>query len=146
MGNTTVYSFLDTVGSISCDLLENYIFTGKGLGSITVTRATENTTHDVASDGSVMVSKVAGSNGTVTIECQQTSEVHRWLQKWYNALESAPTSEWAGTDMTIKNTNTGVSHTISGVSPRKPGDNAYQQQGQRVQWTLMAADIVNNPS
>ena len=86
MARTTTYSFLDMTGSLSHPTIGDYVFTGEGVGQITVAYATERTSHDVAADGSVMVSKVAGNNGTITIECQQTSAVHKWLLAWYNAL------------------------------------------------------------
>lgn len=141
----TTYSFTDLVGSIHSDVVGDFIFTGNGVGSVSVSKATERTSHDIAADGSVMISKIAGNNGTVTIETQQTSPLHLWLMKWFQAHWSAPTSQWAGTSMLLKNTSTGGSHVCSGVSPQKEADVPYQSQGQRVTWTLMCADIVNNP-
>lgn len=143
MENTT-YSFTDAVGSMSHPTIGDYIFTGKGVGSATIAKATERTTHDVAADGSVMVSKVAGNNGTVTIEVQQSSPLHRFLQKWFNALVLLPSSEWATTILLLKSPTTGMSHKCTGVSPQKDADNPYQAQGARVTWVLMAADIQND--
>lgn len=140
----STYSFLDVTGSIHCDKVGDYIFTGKGVGSITISMAQERTAHDVAADGSVMVSKVAGNNGTVTIEVQQTSPLNRWLTNWAHALWTGATDIWASTSMLIRCTNTGTTHVITGVSPQKQPDTPYQNQGQRVTWTLMAADIVQN--
>lgn len=145
MATKTTYSFLDIVGAIHSDVVGDFIFTGQGTGSITISKATDRTAHDVAADGSVMVSKIAGNNGTITIEVQQTSPLHKWLQQWFNALWSAGTSEWAATTMLIRNTSTGGSHTLTGVSPQKEGDTPYQSQGTRITWTLMAADISNDP-
>ncbi len=98
----------------------------------------------MAADGSVMVSKVAGNNGTVTIEVQQTSPLNKWLTNWAHALWTGATDIWASTSMLIRCTNTGTTHVITGVSPQKQPDTPYQNQGQRVTWTLMAADIVQN--
>ena len=72
----TTYSFTDLVGSIHSDVVGDFIFTGNGVGSVSVSKATERTSHDIAADGSVMISKIAGNNGTVTIETQQTSPLH----------------------------------------------------------------------
>lgn len=143
MAQQSTYSFTDLVGSIHSGLLEDYIFTGEGAGSITVTKSTERTVHDVAAYGSVMVSKIAGNNGQVTIEVQQTSPLHKWLQQWFDAVWSSKTSDWAATSMLLKNRVTGTSHVCKGVSPLKEADLPYQAQGQRVTWTLMAADITN---
>lgn len=142
MGLTT-YSFTELVGSISCDVAGTYVFTGEGVGSVTVSKATDRTAHDIAADGSVMVSKIAGNNGTITIECQQTSEINKWLLNWFNALWASKTSEWASTSIYLHNAVTGQSHTAKGVSPQKEADTPYQSQGQRVTWTFMCAEIVN---
>lgn len=143
--NKTTYSFLDLVGSIHSGVAGDYIFTGEGAGSISVSKATERSSHDVAADGSIMVSKIAGNNGSITIEVQQTAPLHTWLLKWFQALWGAPTSEWANTTILLKNSSTGGSHVCTGVSPNKEADVPYQAQGQRVTWTLMCADITNNP-
>ncbi len=140
----TTYSFTDSVGSISHSTVGDFIFTGEGVGSATIAKATERTVHDVAADGSIMVSKVAGNNGTVTIECQQTSPLQKWLQKWFNTLVLLPANEWATTTILLKNTTTGGSHKCTGVSPQKEGDIPYQAQGGRVTWVLMCADIQND--
>lgn len=141
----TTYSFADLAGSINHPTFGSYLFDGTGVGSVTVAKATDRTAHDIASDGSVMVSKIAGNNGTVTIECQQTSAIHKWLSAWFNALWQLPTSEWASTSMTLRNTATGTRHIISGISPQKEPDTPYQSQGQRVSWTLMCAEVTNLP-
>ncbi len=141
----TTYSFTDLAGSISHPTFGAYLFDGTGIGSVTISKATDRTAHDIAADGSVMVSKIAGNNGTVTIECQQTSAIHKWLLAWFNVLWQLPTSEWASTSLTLRNSATGTRHIISGVSPQKEPDTPYQSQGQRVTWTLMCAEITNLP-
>lgn len=141
----TTYSFTDLAGSISHPTFGAYLFDGTGIGSVTISKATDRTAHDVAADGSVMVSKIAGNNGTLTIECQQTSAIHKWLLAWFNALWQLPTSEWASASITLRNSATGTRHIISGVSPQKEPDTPYQSQGQRVTWNLMCAEITNLP-
>nr|DAV21116.1 MAG TPA: Protein of unknown function (DUF3277) [Caudoviricetes sp.] len=141
----TTYSFTDLAGSISHPTFGAYLFDGTGIGSVTISKATDRTAHDVAADGSVMVSKIAGNNGTLTIECQQTSAIHKWLLAWFNVLWQLPTSEWASTSITLRNSATGTRHIISGVSPQKEPDTPYQSQGQRVTWNLMCAEITNLP-
>lgn len=82
----STYSFLDLSGSISHPTIGSYLFTGEGVGDINISMSTDRSAHDVASDGSVMVSKIAGNNGTITITAQQTSPLHFWLLDWYNTL------------------------------------------------------------
>lgn len=141
MPSISTYSFLDLTGSISHPAVGVYTFTGEGIGEMTVTMATDRTAHDVAADGAVMVSKLAGSNGTITIQAQQTSALHNWLLNWYNYLYAADTDEWAETNILIRAPKMGKSHVAVGVSPQKIGDQPYQAQGQRVSWSLMCADI-----
>ena len=138
----TTYSFLDLSGAIFGPT-GFYTFTGEGVGEVIVAMTTEKTAHEVAADGSVMVSKIAGNNGNVTINAQQTSDLHKWLLNWYNALLAGDTSLWASTSLTLRNVVNGTSHVIHGVSPQKIPDKSYQAQGQRVSWILMAADIQN---
>lgn len=142
MENTT-YSFIDTVGSISHPSIGAYILDGTGIGSLTISKATDRTAHDIAADGSVMISKVAGNNGTITIEIQQTTALHRWLMSAFSQVWGLETSEWAGFSIVVRNAATQTSHYCKGVSFQKEADTPYQSQGQRVTWTFMCAEITN---
>ena len=142
MPDFTTYSFTDLSGVIAHQLVGSYIFTGQvGAGSVGVSMATEKTAHDVAADGSVMVSKIPGNNGQVTIEAQQTSDLHKWLLAAFNIILNADTSDWAAMAITLRNVSDGTSHICNGVSFQKMPDKGYQAQGQRVTWVMMAADI-----
>lgn len=141
----STYSFLDLAGAIYQPLFLGgpFQFTGEGTGTVTVAMSTDRSSHDVAADGSIMVSKIGGRNGTVTIECQQTSLVHKYLLALYNYLEAADASQWATIGIILRNVTDGTSHTATGVSFNKIPDKSYQAQGQKVTWSLMACDIVN---
>lgn len=137
----STYSFSDVSFVISHPALGQYIANGEGLGTISISRSTDNSVHDIASDGSVMVSKIRARNGIVNVTIQQTSNLNKWLQKWFNYLETAPTSAWAETTVIVRAPMMGETTTCIGVSPQKPGDKPYQQQGQQVSWNLMSADV-----
>jgi hypothetical protein len=137
----TNYSFLDLSGAIAHPAVGAYTFTGEGLGEVSVIMSEERTTHDVAADGSVMVSKIAGNNGQVHIKCQQTSAVHKWLLLLYNALIIAPPDQWAQAAAYLRNVTDKTSHIATGLSFQKVPDKSYQKQGQQITWVLMAADI-----
>lgn len=139
--STTTYSFGDVSMVIAHPSVGQYVATGVGIGSITTTMTTDRTTHDVAADGSVMVSKIKGRNGSHTIAVQQTSDLHKWLLKLYNYLEQAPTSEWIGISVTVRAPSMQDLIRSTGVSFQKLPDRPYQAQGQQVSWVLMAADI-----
>jgi hypothetical protein len=139
-----VYSFNDVTCSFSHENVGSKSTTGAGTGSIAVSQATTKTEHNVSADGRVMISKVAGDNGTVAVNVQQTSEIHQWLQKsWYNYINGSgsTTADWAAMAITIKDNNSDFTITCTGVSPEKPADIPYQAQGQMVTWNLMAAEI-----
>ena len=146
MGDFTTYSFLDLSGAIVHPDLGAYIFTGQGVGQVVITMATEKTSHNVAADDVVMVSKIAGHNGQIQVQCQQTSLVHKWLLAAYNAVYIADTDAWANMSATLRNTSDGTSHIITGMSFGKIPDKPYQAEGQMVTWTLFAASIVSLPA
>ena len=137
----STYSFLDLNGVIDHPSYGSFNIVGQGLGEATVSMATDKTVHDVAADGVVMISKMAGNNGSVTVNAQQTSDLHKFLLGLYNYLLYADTSEWAMINITLRNVVDGTSHFATGVSFQKVPDKPYQAQGQRISWVLMAADI-----
>lgn len=141
MSRSTTYSFLDLAGAVAHPKLGAYSFTGQGVGEVIISMTTDQTTHDLAADGSVMVSRIAGSNGKISIKCQQTSNIHKWLLAGYNYMQIAPVSEWAQMGATLRNTADGTSHVITGMSFTKVPDKSYQAQGQQITWDIMAADI-----
>ena len=138
---TSTYSFADVSLIVSNPYFGQYIATGTGLGQITVTMTTERSAHDMAADGSVMVSKIKGRNGTIALQVQQTSDFQKWLLRLYNYLEQAATNTWASTTIIVRSPAMQDLHTATGVSFGKLPDRPYQAQGQKVSWSLMAADI-----
>jgi hypothetical protein len=140
----STYSFLDLSGAMVTPV-GAYIFTGEGIGDLTVSMLTDRTVHDTGADGSIMVSKIAGNNGSITINVQQTSNLHKFLLKWFNAMLIGDTALWAASSILLRNVVIGTSHICTGISPQKVPDNPYQSQVQRVSWTLMCADIQNVP-
>lgn len=137
----STYSFSDVSLVMSHPSVGKFTFSGQGLGSVTVSYANDLTQHDIAADGSVMVSKFISKNGTIAISIQQTSPAHKFLKRWLDYLRIAPTSEWATTTAVLKVPAQGETWTFSGISPQKAADAAYQQTGQQYTWNLMAAEI-----
>jgi len=135
------YSFSDVSAVIKHPSFGQIIATGEGIGSITSEMSTDRTVHDLAADGTVMISKVKGRNGTVSLAIQQTSSLHQWLTKLYNYLETASTSKWAETSIVIRTPSMNEIETCTGVSFGKQPSNPRQAQGQNITWALMAADI-----
>jgi hypothetical protein len=118
-----------------------------GLGGITIRMTTSRTVHDVAADGTVMPSYVAGANGEVDIEVQETSILHKALLTLYNALVLQADLDdilgWAATSISFALLIDGSVHTLTGVSFDKIPDKPYQAAGQKITWKLMAASITS---
>jgi hypothetical protein len=140
-GIPTVYSFLDLSGALVHPSFGAFQFTGESVGQLDVAMKTERTVHSIAADGTVMISKVAGNDGTVTIHCQQTSLLNKYLVGLYNYLIAAETSEWAQITAFFRNAADGTSHVVSGASFGKLPDKSYKSQGEMVIWIIMCADI-----
>lgn len=142
---STTYSFAD------CDIIFTHPgvgvhqVNGQGIGSITITQQTEKTVHDVAADGSVMISKVAGENASIDIEVQQTSAFHKWLLGWYNFIVVAPAIQWASAYILIRDKASGTTITAIDVSPVSRAAKSYQAQGQRLTWNLLAGNVTEVP-
>ena len=142
MSKVTTYSFADVSFVFSHPKVGKFTFTGEGVGSISISRANDMTQHDVAADGSTMISKIVTENGTIAIALQQTSAGHKFLKKWLAYVTSAPTNEWAQASATLKHPAFGEIINMSGISPQKRADASFQSAGQQVTWNLMAAKIV----
>lgn len=146
MSRYTTYSFTDVSVNFSHPTIGQFILNGEGMGSISFSVNQEKTAHDIAADGSVMISKIAGNPGTITISTQQTSPLHLFLTGWYNYVTAplTPVSEFARASLILRGIFMGDTILCLNVSPQKRPDKSYQQQGQQVSWVLMAADIEEN--
>ena len=148
MAQSQTYSFRNTSGSFTNPLLPApIVFAGQiGMGSFIITMATERTVHDVAADGTIMPSYIAGNNGAFDVEMQQTSILHQQFIDLYNALviaaDGGDPSNWAASGATLRNTTVGNQHILGGVSFAKRPDKPYHAQGSKITWHLMACDSV----
>jgi hypothetical protein len=135
------YSFQDIDISINHPSVGSFSANGEGTGSIAVNMANDKTVHDLAADGTVMITKVKTRSGTMAVVVQQSSGVNNFLTKLSNFLDSAPASDWALTNITIRSKATKEIITGTGVSPQKIADKNFQATGQNYTWNLMCADI-----
>ena len=135
------YSFEDTTLTISHPNFGTYSAYGTGIGSITVSYANDVTSHTVASDLAVVVSKYAVRNGTVTLDILQSSDFNNWLKKFAAYIEEADTNQFALATITLTNKSTGDSYYCTGVSHRKKADNSLQSTAQNRSWEMMCANI-----
>ena len=144
----TTYSFKDLSGAFTSPVAGAFIFSGEiGQGRVVVANTTEHGLMDTAPDGTVMPVYVAGDAGTISIECQQTSVIHKYLLGWFNIVNTlakgGDVSNWATAAMLMRNLLDGSSHTGSGISPQKVPDKTYVTNGTNVTWMLLCANLVN---
>lgn len=144
----TTYSFKDLTGAIVSPIAGTLLLGGQlGTGKVTFTNTTDHTQHDTAADGVVMPSFVAGDSGVISIECQQTSFVHKFLLNWLNIHKTAAmnddVSNWAATTGSFRNIVDGSTHVGLGISPMKVPDKTYAETGGRVVWSLPVCSLTN---
>ena len=141
MGQST-YGFKDLSVVMAHPALGQIEINGAGARSITFTMSNDSSHHDLAADGSVMTSKIAAPNGTVTVVVQQTSEVHHWFRKLYNYLSAAPLNEWAQITLLATGPHMQVTHEGNNMSFQKRADMPYQAQGGEISWTFLAGELI----
>lgn len=140
---TFVYSFEDTVVTISHPSVGVYSAYGTGIGDLSVNMSENVTTHEVAADQSVIVSKHVKRNGIVNFNISQVSDFNTWLKKFVAYIEEADASEFALATISISNKTTGDNYYCTGVSHQKIADNGLQSQAQNRNWAMMCAHITN---
>jgi hypothetical protein len=155
--SATVYSFKDLVGAFSHTSVGQISIGGAtngtgqmGIGQIVVHMTNDITTHEISIDGGIIPFVVPVYNGTISIQCQQTSLFNYYLLDWYNSLKLSATSSgsipadvsnWANAVMLLKNIKHGTQHNITGISPQNSPDKTYAAQAGSVNWSLLAANI-----
>jgi hypothetical protein len=117
----------------------------EGVKQLTVYNAIDRTVHDVAADGTVMVSYVSGASGALEIETQQQSSLHQFLVNWANIkftqAENLDAANFAAAAVKIQDLLSGAIHTLTGVSPMKIPDKGYGASGAAITWRLMCAQV-----
>ena len=138
------YSFLDCILNLVFSS-GAMTLTGKGLGDATVIMTDDRTAMEAAADGNIMISKIAGNQGQLVINVQQTSDAHKYLLAAYNFLVLSPPALWAQGAGLLQSLSDSTSHTFTGICFQKAGDKGYEKQGKMVTWNLLCADIQSLP-
>ena len=138
------YSFSDVNITFSHPSLGQVSANGMGLGSIQLSMRTDRSVIEVAADGTPIVSKVKDKTGTLALQVQQISDINTILKKWFNYLESAPTSEWSLMKCVITSKNTGDQDILNGGSIVKLPDRSYEQTAGNITWNFLFAEVTQN--
>ena len=139
-----LYSFADLQTVVSHPQYGSYTASGTGIGTISLSMATDRSVQQVAADGTVMTSKVEGENGTATIAILQTSNFQKWLLGLYNYLKTADPSQWNQISVTMDATVMGDNNQMTNCSLQKRADRPYQAQGQLATWTILAESVAES--
>jgi hypothetical protein len=142
MPTTTTYSFADLSGAFAHPLFGSYAFQGQGIGSISIAPQTEKTIHSRAADGSIMVTKIAGQNATVTITVQQTSAFDAFLQDAFTTLDGMSALNWAQWTATLRNPTIQRTSVLTGMAFQREADQPNAAQGQDRTWIMLAAEHI----
>lgn len=142
----STYAFKAIVGSFSDPDVGNFNFQGQvGVKSMSVENTVDRGVLDVASDGTVMVSYVAGANGTIDMEMQQQSTLHEFLTNWANTkftnADAGNADNFAAAAIKIKDTITGDQKILTGVFPLKIPTVPFGNTGANVTWRMLAANV-----
>lgn len=137
----STYSFLDLSGAISHPTTGSYPFIGKGIGRVNLSWEGERTFHEIDVYGNTIIGRSpTGGGGKITIECQQTSEIHYWLSSTFlKVVSSDVVADWAKMGLLLRSVSTGVQFTFRGVTFTKIPDITYGSDGTMIAWVLMFA-------
>jgi hypothetical protein len=138
---------------MSHPLVGSYVFTGQGVGQITITFDHERDFQEIDVYGTVLVGQIPADNGKIQIQCQQSSNCHAWLGYAYTKVKYGSTTDWAKQwarmNFMLRNTVSGDYFEASGVSYTNYPEETYASQGGLITWVLSFANgfrTITNPS
>lgn len=135
----------DLSGQIVHPSVTPYIFQKQDPGELRICEKIlrpSHTVHEVAADGAIMDSKIAGASYHVLkLSVEQTSSLHQWLLNWHGVILSGPRSERDKTKASLRNDVANVAYTLTGISPMD-SSNAYQVKSKNsVLWEFIVQDV-----
>ena len=136
---TFTHPLIGTIQAVGVDSM--------GIAQISIRMTTAQSVLQVGMDGAIIPRVVPGDQGEIELQIWQTSTFHQELLAYCNALKAArdagDVSQWFSGVLLVQNIVDGTSHTCTGVAPQKVPDKTYQEQAQRVNWLLVACNVVN---
>lgn len=135
------YSFENCSLSFTHPDLRTYSMYGAGLGSVTVSRQNPITFHEVSSDLSVLVSRSAKKNGTLTVRVLQASEANDYLNMLCNYLETCPVDRFARGSAVLESASTGEVWRCKGLTHHQIPDRSYNASGGMVEYEFYVAEL-----
>lgn len=134
----STYSFDDIFFTITL-AGESYTMAGDGIGELQYEYLPTTSVQDVASDGSVMTSKIIARNARFNFSTQQTSALHKYFISKFNILRDEKTTEWATGTLTITDSLNNIKITAQNIAFERQASATFAAEGGRVQWPMVAA-------
>lgn len=140
-----VYSFQDFTLTLEQDGFATLSTVGQGIGEASVSQNESKNDSQVASDGVVVFSKIRDDRGSLSLNLQQTSSLHKLLIKRFNELYyDTDTTNWASMNGVLKNKSTGEQKILKGIAFTTIPQNSHQRTAQMVTWEFDVAYVSTN--
>lgn len=144
-GNST-YSFLDLTGSIFYPKTGAFLFSGSGIGQVSIRPNPNETLHEYGVDGTVLLSKIPVTGGKINIKCQQISSMNSWLLWTYSVMSViGGAADWGRMVMFIRDVQHGTQHNIRGLSFVGLPETNYADRGGMITWEFVYAAMLVFP-
>lgn len=140
------YSFLSIQLSLVHPVAGTYIANGEQAnGGITIAPLVDHTAQDVTPDGATITNYHPGKTATLTIQTQQISDLNAFLIGWHNdcttAADLGDLTDYTTMSALVVDTNSGRTHTMSGIAPSKVPDTPYGASSAMVSWVLKVSTL-----
>lgn len=139
--NYSVYSFKDTSVVVNHPDVGQYVLSDGGMGRIVISYTAEKSSHTQTSNGHIVVNRLAGQNGTITLEVPQSSPADAYMIKLLNYLGRCNASRFALGTITIRDTLFALTVEATGVTPQKTPDRTYDSASAMQSYAMLAAEI-----
>lgn len=139
------YSFSSVSTTVSHPNFGSNTINGKGAVSAAIAYADDNSAQDLASDGTVMDTKILSHRGTIALEMQQTSPFNKWLTGLFNNVYNGDTSIWNELAIrVVEGFTNGLTINATNCMFQKRADRKDAKEGDHVTWTFMSDNIVES--
>ena len=136
-----VYSLPDVKTVMSHSDVGKCTLSNAGGGRITVSYQNDLASVTTTATGYVVINKLVAKNGVISMEIPTNSEADTSLRRLIAYVETAKTSKFALTTLTLQDTAAGRTLNFSGVVPQKKPDEGYDQTSGNRQYNFLFAEM-----
>ena len=141
MQNFSVYSLADVTVIIDNPNVGRCVISKEGGGRLTINHTGDLSSHTTTATGYVVVNKLHSVAGSTSLEMPQNSPSDKYLRKLIKFLKTAPTDQFALTNMTVNDPAGEKVITMTGLTPQRWPDENYDQVSSNRGYVFLAAEI-----